>query len=126
MTVRCGWDCSLQRRERTDRFPRRDARSRAFRQGVRMAATQITVQRCDAGTSSEPYWQTYAVDVRGNETVLDALLLIADRIDPTLAFRRTCRSGICGSCAGQVNGRACLLCQLSIDEARRESEHTPL
>ena len=85
-----------------------------------MAARQITVERFNPDTGPEPYWQTYTVDIRDNQTILDALLMIADSIDPTLAFRRTCRSGICGSCAGRVNGRACLLCQLSISEAAGE------
>jgi succinate dehydrogenase / fumarate reductase iron-sulfur subunit len=82
-----------------------------------MAARQISVQRFDADAGAEPYRQTYIVEMTDQQTVLDALLTIADRIDPTLAFRRTCRSGICGSCAGRVNGRACLFCQLSIGEA---------
>jgi succinate dehydrogenase / fumarate reductase iron-sulfur subunit len=82
-----------------------------------MTTRQIAVQRFDAGAGPEPYWQTYSVEMTDRQTLLDALLAIADRIDPTLAFRRTCRSGICGSCAGRVNGRACLLCQLSIGEA---------
>jgi succinate dehydrogenase / fumarate reductase iron-sulfur subunit len=82
-----------------------------------MAARQISVQRFDANAGPEPFWQTYTVEMTDRQTLLDALLTIADRIDPTLAFRRTCRSGICGSCAGRVNGRACLLCQLSIGEA---------
>ena len=82
-----------------------------------MPARQISVQRFDANAGAGPYWQTYTVEMTDRQTLLDALLTIADRIDPTLAFRRTCRSGICGSCAGRVNGRACLLCQLSIGEA---------
>jgi succinate dehydrogenase / fumarate reductase, iron-sulfur subunit len=82
-----------------------------------MAARQISVQRFDAGAGADPYWQTYTVEMSDRQTLLDALLTIADRIDPTLAFRRTCRSGICGSCAGRVNGRACLLCQLTIGDA---------
>jgi succinate dehydrogenase / fumarate reductase iron-sulfur subunit len=82
-----------------------------------MAARQISVERFNSDAGPEPYWQIYTVDIGDNQTVLDALLIVADRIDPTLAFRRTCRSGICGSCAGRVNGRACLLCQLSISEA---------
>ncbi len=84
-----------------------------------MTARQIAVERLDANVGPEAYWQTYTVDMNDNRTLLDALLMIADSIDPTLAFRRTCRSGICGSCAGRVNGRACLLCQLSIGEALR-------
>ena len=43
--------------------------------------------------------------------VLDALLKIKNEIDPTLTFRRSCREGICGSCAmniGGVNALACI------------------
>jgi succinate dehydrogenase / fumarate reductase iron-sulfur subunit len=82
-----------------------------------VATRQISVQRFEGDAGSQPYWQTYALAIADRQTVLDALLIIADQIDPTLAFRRTCRSGICGSCAGRVNGRACLLCELSIGEA---------
>ncbi len=42
--------------------------------------------------------------------VLDALILIKNEIDPTLAFRRSCREGICGSCAMNINGKNCLAC----------------
>jgi succinate dehydrogenase / fumarate reductase iron-sulfur subunit len=82
-----------------------------------MTPRHITVRRFEVSPGAVPYWQTYVVDVRDNQTMLDALLIVTDRIDPTLAFRRTCRSGICGSCAAQVNGRSCLLCQMSIGEA---------
>ena len=78
---------------------------------------QIAVERFDPSVGPDPYWATYAVPMTDNQTVLDALLAIADDIDPTLAFRRTCRSGICGSCAGRVNGRASLFCQVSIGAA---------
>ncbi len=87
---------------------------------------QIAVQRCDVNIGAEPYWATYTVEMTDNQTVLDALLAIADDVDPTLAFRRTCRSGICGSCAGQVNGRACLFCQLSIGEATGGRSEAPV
>ena len=90
-----------------------------------MAARQITVQRLDADASVEPYWQTYTVDMKDNQTLLDALLTIADSIDPTLAFRRSCRSGICGACAGRVNGQTCLLCQVSIGEAAAAHPEDP-
>ncbi len=82
-----------------------------------MPTRQIAVQRMDGPEGGEPYWQTYTVEMKDSQTLLDALLTIVDSIDPTLAFRRTCRSGICGSCAARVNGRPCLLCQLSIGEA---------
>jgi succinate dehydrogenase (ubiquinone) iron-sulfur subunit len=41
---------------------------------------------------------------------LDALIKIKDEIDPTLSFRRSCREGICGSCAMNIDGRHHLAC----------------
>jgi succinate dehydrogenase / fumarate reductase iron-sulfur subunit len=87
---------------------------------------QIAVERFDPSVGADPYWATYSVPMTDNQTVLDALLAIADDIDPTLAFRRTCRSGICGSCAGRVNGRASLFCQVSIGAAVASRPGQPL
>ena len=42
--------------------------------------------------------------------VLDALLKIKEEIDPSLALRRSCREGICGSCAMNINGKNGLAC----------------
>lgn len=81
-----------------------------------MATTTVMVQRFDPQSDRQPYWATYEVDVGSTQTVLDALLLIAETIDPTLAFRRMCRSGICGACAGTVNGRPGLPCQALASE----------
>ena len=47
--------------------------------------------------------------------VLDALIKIKAEIDPTLAFRRSCREGICGSCAMNINGQNTLACLCKID-----------
>lgn len=91
-----------------------------------MSTRAIAVQRFDGGAGHEPYWQTYTVDLADNQTLLDALLFIVDHLDPTLAFRRTCRSGICGSCAARVNGVACLLCQRSLGEAVAGRGDAPL
>ena len=44
------------------------------------------------------------------------LLLKARRQDPSLAFRRSCRSGICGSCAMQIGDRSRLACQTLVRE----------
>ncbi len=64
--------------------------------------------------SNEPYWQAYNVDVAEGMTVLEALMTIADRDDPTLSFRRSCRSAICGSCAVKVNGVPKLACNTQV------------
>ena len=50
--------------------------------------------------------------------VLDALLYIKNTIDPTLSFRRSCREGICGSCAMNIQGQNTLACTLGIDDCK--------
>ena len=47
--------------------------------------------------------------------VLDALIKIKAEQDPTLTFRRSCREGICGSCAMNINGSNTLACLCYID-----------
>ncbi len=51
--------------------------------------------------------------------VLDALLWIKNKVDPTLTFRRSCREGICGSCAMNIMGQNTLACTLGIDDCSR-------
>jgi len=53
--------------------------------------------------------------------ILDALFKIKDEQDSTLAFRRSCREGICGSCAMNINGENTLACLMPIDEAVNSS-----
>lgn len=62
----------------------------------------------------EPYIQAYGVEAEEGMTVLEALLKIADEDDPTLAFRKSCRSAICGSCAMKINGFSRLACNTQI------------
>jgi succinate dehydrogenase/fumarate reductase-like Fe-S protein len=52
--------------------------------------------------------------------VLDALLKIKNEQDPTLTFRRSCREGICGSCAMNIDGANGLACLTFIDKASAE------
>jgi len=62
--------------------------------------------------------QTYSVDVDScGPMVLDALIKIKNEQDPTLAFRRSCREGICGSCAMNIAGTNTLACLKPIAEA---------
>jgi succinate dehydrogenase (ubiquinone) iron-sulfur subunit len=51
---------------------------------------------------------------------LDALIKIKDEIDPTLSFRRSCREGICGSCAMNIDGRHHLACICPINKENIE------
>jgi len=49
--------------------------------------------------------------------ILDALIKIKNEIDPTLTFRRSCREGICGSCAMNIDGVNTLACLCRIEKA---------
>ncbi|CAK1542682.1 unnamed protein product [Leptosia nina] len=61
-------------------------------------------------TKAQPQMKNYDLDVSTcGKMVLDALIKIKD-MDPTLAFRRSCREGICGSCAINLQGKNCLAC----------------
>ena len=57
---------------------------------------------------------------------LDALIKIKDEIDPTLSFRRSCREGICGSCAMNLDGRHHLACICPIPKNNEKSTISPL
>lgn len=61
--------------------------------------------------TEKPKMQTYTLDLnKTGPMVLDALVRIKNEIDPTLTFRRSCREGICGSCAMNINGTNTLAC----------------
>lgn len=60
------------------------------------------------------YWQTFEVPTRTAMTVLDALFYIRENIDQSLAFRASCRMGICGSCAVKINGKPKLACETQL------------
>lgn len=81
---------------------------------------RIAVRRFDPAVDREPHVAPYEVHLDRTQTVLDALLHVEEQLDPTLAFRRMCRSGICGACAGLVNGMPRLFCQTLLGEAARD------
>ena len=58
--------------------------------------------------------------------VLDALIKIKNEIDPTLTFRRSCREGICGSCAMNIDGINTLACIYGMDEIKGDVKIYPL
>lgn len=75
------------------------------------------VYRWDPEQSQKPYLSTYPVDLdKCGPMVLDALLKIKNEQDPTLTFRRSCREGICGSCAMNIDGDNTLACLHYIDK----------
>jgi len=72
------------------------------------------VYRFDPATGDRPRVDSYELDMAAcGPMVLDALLKIKNEIDPTLSLRRSCREGICGSCAMNINGVNTLACTQS-------------
>lgn len=67
--------------------------------------------------NQKPYLSTYPVDLNDcGPMVLDALIKIKNEQDPSLTFRRSCREGICGSCAMNIQGTNTLACLAYIDD----------
>jgi succinate dehydrogenase / fumarate reductase, iron-sulfur subunit len=78
---------------------------------------EYRVYRYDPDTEDNPRLDTYFVDLDDcGPMVLDALLWIKNNIDPTLTLRRSCREGICGSCAMNIDGLNTLACTKGMDE----------
>jgi len=72
--------------------------------------------------TSKPRMQSYTLDLnKTGPMVLDALIRIKNEVDPTLTFRRSCREGICGSCAMNIDGVNTLACLcMFTSESRRD------
>jgi succinate dehydrogenase / fumarate reductase iron-sulfur subunit len=72
---------------------------------------RFAVYRYDPEAGGNPRLDSYEVDLDAcGPMVLDALIKIKNEIDSTLTFRRSCREGICGSCAMNIDGRNTLAC----------------
>jgi succinate dehydrogenase iron-sulfur subunit len=75
------------------------------------------IYRYDPATGQNPRIDSYELDMADcGAMVLDALLKIKNEVDPTLSLRRSCREGICGSCAMNINGVNTLACTQSCEE----------
>ncbi|NOZ88633.1 MAG: 2Fe-2S iron-sulfur cluster binding domain-containing protein [Crenarchaeota archaeon] len=78
----------------------------------------LRVRRFDP-ESGRRWVAEYRVPRRRGMTVLDALLYVKERLDPTLSFRYSCRMGACGSCGVEVNGVPRLACQTQVSRVLR-------
>jgi succinate dehydrogenase / fumarate reductase iron-sulfur subunit len=78
---------------------------------------RLRIYRFDPEQAGRPRIDTYEIDMAScGPMVLDALLKIKNEIDTTLSLRRSCREGICGSCAMNINGQNTLACTKACDE----------
>jgi succinate dehydrogenase / fumarate reductase iron-sulfur subunit len=86
------------------------------------------VYRYDPDKSENPHYDTFEIDLADcGPMVLDALIKMKSEQDSTLTFRRSCREGICGSCAMNINGANGLACTTAIEDCKgREVKITPL
>jgi succinate dehydrogenase / fumarate reductase, iron-sulfur subunit len=72
---------------------------------------EYRIYRWSPDDGHNPRLDTYQIDVGDcGPMVLDALIWIKNKIDPTLTFRRSCREGVCGSCAMNIDGVNTLAC----------------
>ena len=85
------------------------------------------IYRYDPDSGDNPRLDTYEVDLDTcAPMVLDALIKIKNEMDATLTFRRSCREGVCGSCAMNIDGTNTLACTKAIEDCRGEVKIYPL
>lgn len=85
------------------------------------------IYRYDPDDKENPRLDTYELNLEEcGPMVLDALIKIKNEVDPTLTFRRSCREGICGSCAMNIEGTNTLACIKHIEECKADVKITPL
>ncbi len=88
---------------------------------------EFRIYRWDPDGESNPRIDTYFVDLDDcGPMILDGIIWIKNKIDPTLTFRRSCREGICGSCAMNVAGTNALACTKGMDEVTGPIKIYPL
>ena len=85
-----------------------------------MVKRTFKIFRFNPDNGEKPSYRKYEVDCDTAWTILDALIEIKSSQDGTLSFRRSCRHGICGSCAMQINGLNDLACELQISTFRKD------
>ena len=102
-------------------------KGRTHRAAAGKRLKDFKVYRYDPDSGANPRYDRYTIDLdKCGPMVLDAIIKIKDEIDPTLTFRRSCREGICGSCAMNIDGKNGLACTTAIEDVKGEIKITPL
>lgn len=76
----------------------------------------LQIQRYNSEKDESPYFTDYEVEVQPTDRVLDALMQVKNYQDGTLAFRKSCAHGVCGSDAMIINGRERLACKTLVQD----------
>ena len=85
------------------------------------------IYRWNPDDGENPKVDTYVIDLDDcGPMVLDALIKIKNEVDASLTFRRSCREGICGSCAMNIDGGNTLACTRAIDDVNGDVKVYPL
>ena len=88
---------------------------------------KIIIYRWSPEDNQNPRLDSYEIDLKKcGPMVLDALMKIKNEIDSSLTFRRSCREGVCGSCAMNIDGVNTLACLKPIEEVNGEIRIYPL
>jgi len=88
---------------------------------------EFNVYRWNPDDGKNPVIDTYEVDLDScGPMVLDALIKIKNEQDPSLTFRRSCREGVCGSCAMNIDGSNTLACTKAIEDVKKDVKIYPL
>ena len=88
---------------------------------------KFRIYRWDPDSDETPRIDSFTVDLDDcGPMVLDAVIKIKNEVDSTLTFRRSCREGVCGSCAMNVDGTNTLACTRFIDDIRGDVKVYPL
>ncbi len=77
--------------------------------------------RFDPNKDAKSTYKSYPIKTKHGMTILDALNEIKWEQDGTLTYRRSCRSGICGSCAMKINGVNGLACETQIEPLKKKT-----
>jgi succinate dehydrogenase / fumarate reductase, iron-sulfur subunit len=85
------------------------------------------IYRYDPDAARNPRVDSYSVDLDDcGPMVLDVLIWIKNNVDSTLTFRRSCREGVCGSCAMNIDGTNWLACTRFVSQTRERASIYPL
>lgn len=84
----------------------------------------IEIKRFDPEKNKEPFYQKYKVKADPNDRLLDILMNIKRKIDPSLGFRKSCGHGVCGSDAMVINGKESLACKTLIKNIASREDST--
>tara|TARA_B100000123_G_scaffold268760_1_gene243861 strand:- start:900 stop:1628 length:729 start_codon:yes stop_codon:yes gene_type:complete len=94
---------------------------------LRNTIKTFQIYRFNPNKDIKPFYQNFNIDTsKCGPMVLDALIKIKNEIDSTLTFRRSCREGICGSCAMNIDGVNTLACLSSIPKDDKVVKLNPL